>query len=150
MAYSGKYCPVNKDKYKGDWRKIKWRSRWEYKVLKHLDANPHVKWYSYETVIIPYKSTADGGKTRRYYMDFIVHYDNGLTALIEVKPYHETVMPSAPTKLTESAKMKFSKKAYTYQVNIDKWKTAEALCKDKGWKFFIVTEKNCGRMGLKF
>jgi len=92
MAYSGKFCPVNKDKYKGDWKKIKWRSRWEYKFLKHLDANPHVKWYSYETVIIPYKSTADGGKMRRYYMDFIVHYDNGLTCLVEIKPHHETVI----------------------------------------------------------
>jgi len=150
MAYSGKYCPTNKEKYKGDWRKIKWRSKWEYKFLKHLDANPHVKWYSYETVVIPYKSTADGGKMRRYFMDFIVHYDNGMTALVEIKPFHETVQPNAPTILSERAKNNFAKKAYTYQVNQDKWKTAQAFCKDKGWKFFILTEKNCKMLGLSF
>ena len=150
MAYSGKYCPTNKEKYKGDWRKIKWRSKWEYKFLKHLDANPHVKWYSYETVVIPYKSTADGGKMRRYFMDFIVHYDNGMTALVEIKPFHETVQPNAPTILSERSKNNFAKKAYTYQVNQDKWKTAQAYCKDKGWKFFILTEKNCKMLGLSF
>ncbi len=150
MAYSGKYCPTNKEKYRGDWRKIKWRSKWEYTFLKHLDANPHVVWYSYETVIIPYKSTADGGKTRRYYMDFIVHYDNGLTCLLEVKPDKETKEPSKPKRLTEKTKTNYAKQAYTYQVNLDKWKTAEAYCRDKGWKFFILTEKNCKQLGLKF
>ncbi|AHY25131.1 putative head completion protein [Pectobacterium bacteriophage PM2] len=29
MAYSGKFIPVNKEKYKGDWRKITYRSSWE-------------------------------------------------------------------------------------------------------------------------
>ena len=150
MAYSGRFCPKNKEKYRGDWKKIKWRSMWEKKLLVHLDNNPHVKWYSYETVVIPYKSSADGGKQRRYYMDFIVHYNNGMTALIEVKPHHETIQPSVPKRLTEKAKTKYSKTAYTYRVNQDKWKAAEAFCKSKGWKFFILTEKNCSRLGLKF
>ena len=150
MAYSGKFCPKNKEKYRGDWKKIHWKSLWEKKVLMHLDLNPHVVWYSYETIVIPYKSSADKGKSRRYYMDFIVHYDNGLTCLIEVKPYHETLAPSVPTILTERAKVKYSKQAYTYTVNQDKWKAANAFCKKKGWRFFLLTEKNAPKLGLKF
>lgn len=150
MAYSGKFTPTNKHKYKGDWTKIKWRSSWEYTLLKHLDKNPHVLKYSYETVIIPYRSMADKGKQRRYYMDFFVVYDNGLTCLIEVKPANETMKPKVPKLLTEKAKMQFSKKAYTYQVNSDKWNAARKYCQLKGWKFFLLTEKNCGQLGLKF
>jgi len=150
MAYSGKFCPKNKEKYQGDWRKITWRSRWEHNLLKHLDTNPHVVKYGYENIIIPYRSKADKGKMRRYYMDFMVQYDNGLTCLIEVKPHIETISPNVPKRLTEKAKMNYNKKAYTYQVNQDKWEAAAQYCAKKGWKFFILTEKNCNKIGVKF
>ena len=150
MAYSGKFCPVNKDKYKGDWRKIKWRSSWEFTLLKHLDNNPLVANYSYETITIPYRSIADHGKSRKYIMDFYVKYKNGLECLIEVKPDMETKKPTVPKVLSEKKKMQFSKKAYTYQVNQDKWQAANVYCQKRGWKFFILTEKNCHKLGISF
>ena len=150
MAYSGKFCPINKNKYIGDWKKITWRSSWEYTFLKHLDANPNVVKYSYETVIIPYISTADHGKKRRYYMDFYVKYNNGLECLVEVKPHNETMRPKPPKLLTEKRKTAYSKKAYTYQVNQDKWDTARRYCTKRNWKFFILTEKNASALGLSF
>jgi hypothetical protein len=32
----------------------------------------------------------------------------------------------------------------TWGVNEAKWKAADAYCKDRGWKFVVVTEKDLG------
>lgn len=141
MAYKGKFHPQNKEKYKGNWRKITYRSLWENHVMKWCDRNPNVKFWSSEEVVIPYTSTADKNKKRRYFMDFYVEMVNGKKFLFEVKPKKETVPPKVPSRLTSKAKERFLKEDYTWKVNNDKWKAAQKLCKKRDWIFKIVTEE---------
>lgn len=141
MAYKGKFTPENKEKYKGNWRKITYRSLWEKHIMKWCDRNPMVKAWSSEEVVIPYVSKADKGKRRRYFMDFYVEMANGKKFLFEVKPQKETKPPKIPSRLTTKAKERFMKEDYTWKVNNDKWEAAQKLCKKRDWIFKIVSEK---------
>lgn len=114
-------------------------------VMKWLDHNPHVKRWNSECVVIPYFSNADG-KRRRYFMDFYVEMDNGVTYLWEVKPMKETLPPPKPANNNVHNKKKFVDALYVYSVNIDKWKAANAACKAKGWEFKIITEDTLKRV----
>ncbi|AKA61997.1 head completion protein [Proteus phage vB_PmiM_Pm5461] len=148
MAYKGKFLPVNKDKYKGDWRKITYRSSWEHFFMKWLDNNSDVVSWSSETVIIPYFSNADG-KKRRYFMDFWAKFKSGQEFLFEVKPFKETQPPRPPANVTVKAKKRFMEEMYTYQVNSDKWKAAKKLADKMNLQFKIVTESSLKTMGWK-
>lgn len=148
MSYKGTYQPVNKEKYKGDWTKITYRSSWEAFLMKWCDVNPAVKRWNSEEVVIPYFSNADG-KKRRYFMDFYVEMHDGNVYLLEVKPEKETRPPQKPTRNTAKAKQTFAQELYTYCVNIDKWKAASKLCEQRNWTFRIVTEKSLKKLGWK-
>ena len=141
QTYKGSFVPENIQKYKGDPRKLTYRSSWERYVMKWLDKNPHVKRWNSECIVIPYFCNADG-KRRRYYMDFYVEMENGTTYLWEVKPLKETMPPPKPVNNNVHNKKKFIDALYTYTVNIDKWKAANELCRQKGWQFKIVTEES--------
>ncbi|ADM80172.1 head completion-like protein [Aeromonas phage phiAS5] len=147
-TYKGKYTPEDKAKYRGDASKITYRSSWELFIMRMLDKNPEVKWWSSEETVIPYFSNADG-KKRRYFMDFTVCWKNGSISLWEVKPRKETVAPIPPTRNTAAAKKRFMNEIYTYQVNLDKWQTASKICDQKGWRFNIITEDTLKRLGFK-
>lgn len=148
MAYKGTYQPVNKEKYKGDWSKITYRSSWEGFLMKWCDTNPNVKRWNSEEVVIPYFSNADG-KKRRYFMDFYVEMQDGSVYLLEVKPKKETQPPRKPVRNTAKAKQTFASELYTYTVNIDKWKAASKLCEQRNWTFRIVTEDSLKKLGWK-
>jgi hypothetical protein len=77
----------------------KYRSGWELSYMKHLDADPHVIYYSYENVKIDYVSNAKTGRTRTYFPDFLVEYDNGEFYLDEVKPRNKLDRPTVKRKL---------------------------------------------------
>jgi len=145
QTYKGSFMPQNLQKYKGDPRKITYRSSWERYIMGWLDKNPHVKRWNSEEVVIPYFCNADG-KRRRYFMDFYVEMDNGITYLWEVKPMKETLPPPKPVNNNVHNKKKFIDAIYTYSVNIDKWKAANAACKLKGWEFKIITEDTLKRV----
>ncbi|MBF84643.1 MAG: hypothetical protein CL489_09225 [Acidobacteria bacterium] len=140
MAYKGKFRPTNIGKYKGNWKKIQYRSLWELHIMKWCDRNNDVIKWSSEEVVIPYYSSQDN-KKRRYFMDFYVKMRNGNEFLFEVKPEKETHKPKKPSRMTTKAKERFIKEDYTWKVNNDKWKTAHKLCEKRGWKFKIITEK---------
>lgn len=144
-TYKGSFMPQNLAKYKGDPRKITYRSSWEKYIMGWLDRNPHVKRWNSEEVVIPYFCNADG-KKRRYFMDFYVEMDDGTTYLWEVKPMKETLPPPKPVNNNVHNKKKFVDAIYTYSVNIDKWKAANAACKQKGWHFKIITEDTLKRV----
>lgn len=148
MAYKGKYFVKNKAKYRGDSSNVTYRSSWEKFIMELLDNNNDVRWWSSETTIIPYMSTADG-KKRRYFMDFTIQWNSGDLMLWEVKPAKETHPPVPPANMTGKSKTRFMHDAYTWQVNYDKWQTTAKLCEDKGWKFKIVTEHTLKKMGMK-
>lgn len=139
MAYSGKFLPKNKQKYRGKVEDIVYRSLWERHVMEHLDKNENVKWWSSETTIIPYTSAADGGR-HRYFMDFTVCYLDESIHLWEVKPKKQTQPPVKPKKLTATTKTRFEGEVHTWATNLSKWKAAKDLCDKKGWTFKILTE----------
>ena len=148
MAYSGSFLPTNLQKYKGNFRKIKYRSSWEQWFMRWLDVNPAVHKWNSEEAVIPYFCNAEG-KKRRYYMDFWVQFEDGRQFFIEIKPKKETVPPAKPTKFTTAAKKRFINEMYTYSVNQDKWMAAQKLSEAMGIEFRIVTEVSLKKLGWK-
>jgi hypothetical protein len=142
MSYKGWFRPKNPNKYKGNANNIVYRSNWELQVMKQLDANPNVLWWASEELPIPYVSPVDN-KVHRYFPDFIVRTKrkdgSEQTTIIEVKPYKQTIEPTRKRKTRT-----YLNEVVTYAVNVEKWKAAELFCKEHGWKFQIITEKELG------
>ena len=142
MPYSGKFIPKNPKKYNGDPKNIIYRSTWEVRVMKYLDEHPNVLWWASEELHVPYLSPVDN-KLHRYFPDFIVKAKDKTgtikTLMLEVKPEKQTKMPTQ-TKKTK----KYLEEAVTFAVNQAKWKAADLFCKEHGWQFKIITEKELG------
>ncbi len=143
MAYSGKFSPKNTNKYLGDPTNIWYRSLWERRVMVYLDENSSVVEWSNEEIVIPYLSPVDN-RLHRYFPDFFVRLRNkqGLieSTIIEVKPASQT----KPPKPQKRATRRYITEVMTWGVNEAKWKAADEYCKDRGWKFVVVTEKDLG------
>lgn len=142
MPYSGIFTPKNKNKYNGDSSNIIYRSSWELRVMKYLDEQPNVIWWSSEELPIPYRNPIDQ-KIHRYFPDFVVKTkrkdDSVMTYILEVKPEAQTKMPVRKRKT-----QKFINEAATYAINQEKWKAADIFCKEHGWQFKVITEKDLG------
>ena len=135
----GFYRPMFPEKYDGDPTGIVYRSSWEYKFMGWLDrSNACIRWSSEET-IIPYRSPVDG-KIHRYFVDFKItlRQSDGSTKtyLIEVKPYAQTLPPK-----NRKNKIALMEAVATYQVNQAKWAAATEYCRQNGWEFKTITEK---------
>ena len=141
MSYKGWFKPKNPKKYNGDPNNIVYRSSWELRVMKYLDEHPSVIWWASEELPIPYKSPIDQ-KVHRYFPDFIARvkqFDKETTIVLEVKPYKQTQKPVQKRKTK-----KFLQEAVAYAVNQEKWRAADLFCKEHGWKFKLITEKELG------
>jgi len=142
MSYKGKFTPQNPQKYAGDATNIIWRSTWERKVMDWLDQSESVVYWSSEELAIKYFNPVDN-KIHRYFPDFIVKVKkkNGtvMTHVVEVKPEYQTKQP-----VRKRQTQKFINEYITYTINQSKWKAATEFCKDRGWEFRILTEKNLG------
>jgi len=142
MAYKGKYIPKNPEKYKGNSDNIIWRSTWEARVMKQLDENPNVLWWGSEELFIRYYNPIDN-KIHRYFPDFVVKVkrkdETVMTYLLEVKPEAQTKPPKQKRKTK-----RFLEESKTYVINQSKWKAATEFCKDHGWQFKVLTEKDLG------
>ena len=139
----GYFKPQRPEKYNGDPTNIIYRSSWEKRCMIYFDRNPNVlKWES-EEFFIPYKSKIDG-RMHRYFPDFKIKVKNtqGIieTILIEVKPFYQTQEPKKKSRVTKQ----YINEVKTYGINISKWEAAESYCKDRNWKFMILTEKELG------
>lgn len=139
MSYKGFFRPKNPEKYIGDVNNIIWRSLWERKFLNYCDLNQNILEYSSEEISIPYLDPSTN-RIKRYFPDVymkVKDVDGNIKKyLIEIKPKRQTV-PPAPRKKTKS----YITEVYTYQKNKAKWKAAEEFCKDNGWEFKLITEK---------
>lgn len=135
MRYRGKYRVSNPRKYKGDARNVVYRSSWEYKFMEWCDSHPSVEEWASEEIIIPYISPVDG-KRHRYFPDFYVKVGNK-KYIAEVKPSYQTKEPKTQKRNTK----KYISEVMTYAVNQAKFKAADEFCKDHGWEFMVVTEK---------
>ena len=140
MTYSGRYIPVNRDKYKGNPLKIFYRSLWERRLMDYCDRNQKVVEWGSEEIAIPYVSPLDQ-KIHRYFPDFYmkVRQRSGAVKkfIIEVKPNGQLKShPKTPKKRTR----KWLNEVQTYAVNMAKFKSATNYCKDNGFEFKILTE----------
>ena len=142
MSYKGTFLPKNPSKYNGNSKNIIYRSNWELRVMKYFDDHPNVIWWASEELPIPYVSPVDN-KTHRYFPDFIVKMrlkDGKVTTyILEVKPLAQTKMPVQKRKT-----QRFIQEAATYAVNQEKWRAADIFCREHGWQFQIITEKELG------
>jgi hypothetical protein len=142
MTYKGWFNPKNPSKYKGDSKNVIYRSSWELKVMKWLDENPSVLWWASEELVIKYRSPVDQ-KIHRYFPDFVVRLrqkdGKENTVVIEIKPYKQTMMPVQKRKTK-----KFLQEVATYAINQEKWRAADLFCKEHGWQFKVLTEKDLG------
>ena len=140
MAHRGKFVPKNKKKYRGDWRKITYRSSWELKFMVYADNNAKILKWNSEEVIIPYMCRTDG-RMHKYYMDFWVRIidKQGFIKdkLIEVKPYDQT---RKPIYKKGTSKKNYQKRLWTYAKNISKWEATQKWVKDRNMEFHILTE----------
>ena len=142
MSYKGWFTPKNPKKYKGDPANIVYRSSWELRVMKYLDENKNVVWWASEELPIPYRSPIDQ-QMHRYFPDFVarIRQINGkeTTMVLEVKPERQTQKP-----VQKRQTKKFLQEAATYAINQEKWRAADLFCKEHGWQFKIITEKDLG------
>jgi hypothetical protein len=148
-AKKGLYKPQNPEKYRGDPNKIIYRSLWELKVMRRLDTNPQVVWWSSERVAVRYLDKTTG-QTRNYYPDFLygrrrLADDPVVTVMAEVKPSKESPdhVP-APVRRKGQSEVRYLREALTWAKNLCKWNAAKAYCAKKGWDFIVLTEKELG------
>jgi len=78
--------------------KVFYRSSYELKAFRLLDDNDDVLSYNVEPFIIVYKDRF--GDTRRYRPDILVYWQDGYTALVEVKAAWRLDIPKVLEKLT--------------------------------------------------
>jgi hypothetical protein len=142
MSYKGRFLPQNPQKYAGDANNIIWRSTWEKRVMEWLDRSENVVYWASEELVIKYYSPIDN-KIHRYFPDFTVKIKKKdgtvMTHVLEVKPEYQTKQPVMKRKTK-----RFLEEQVTYIVNQSKWKAATEFCKDRGWVFQILTEKDLG------
>jgi hypothetical protein len=142
MPYRGKFLPKNPLKYAGDATNIIWRSTWERRVMEWLDKSENVIYWASEELVIRYYNPLDN-KIHRYFPDFIVKIKRKdgtvMTHVIEVKPEYQTKQPTQKRKTK-----RFLEEQTTYIINQSKWKAATEFCKDRGWIFQVLTEKDLG------
>ena len=107
------------------------------------DIKPHIVAWDYECLQIPYMCSID--KTQhRYIIDFLIDVDekrdgNLTRYLIEVKPLSQILPPDIKKCRTKKS---YNEKLYVYTINRDKRLAAEAVCRQKGWKYKVITEKD--------
>tara|TARA_B100001094_G_scaffold26891_1_gene22445 strand:- start:3109 stop:3543 length:435 start_codon:yes stop_codon:yes gene_type:complete len=143
MSYKGKFRPKNHKKYMGDFREVIYRSSWELKFMQYCDTNRSIVKWSSEEIVIPYRSPVDN-RMHRYFPDFYVKYKdikgNYQEKVIEIKPAKQVKEPKVQKRRTK----KYVTEVFTYATNRAKWEAAEDFCKDRRWKFQILTEKELG------
>jgi len=150
LAYRGRFRPKNPDKYKGDPTKIIYRSSWEAKFFRYIDAHPDIIWWASEEIVVPYLSPIDG-RMHRYFPDVVLKKKTPSgemeTIMIEIKPKKQTAPPDIAKKnATKTGRIsrRYLNEVKTYGVNEAKWKYARQYCAERGWKFALFTEAELG------
>lgn len=137
----GRYRLRNPQKYRGNARRVFYRSSWELSFHKFLDNNPNVLEWSSEEIPISYIKPTDG-RVHKYYPDYWVKYQTKnkkiIQEIIELKPLKQTRPPSKRGKKPKTQIYEST----MYHINKAKWRAAQAYCKKKGIQFRILTERS--------
>lgn len=139
MYHKRLFKPIFPEKYSGDPTNIIMRSSWETMFANWCDKNPSIVRWSSEETIVPYRCPTDG-KIHRYFVDFKITVREGKTFLVEVKPAKQTLPPVYPGRQTQ----RYLTESMLFIKNQAKWEAARNYCKDRGWEFKIITEKELG------
>ena len=139
----GKYNVKNKEKYVGNLHECHYRSSWELRYMKYLDARPNVLEWGSENIVIPYYNPVEK-KTRRYFVDFYVKVISKSGQIkkyiIEIKPHSQCLPPKKPKRITN----KYRNALKAYVRNQCKWKAAKKYAEKRDWEFIVLTEKELG------
>jgi hypothetical protein len=112
----------------------RYRSSWELKFMRVLDAHPNIVAWASESHRIPYINPLTR-KSTVYVPDFFMIYEdkNGTrkAEFIEIKPAGQ-ILGAARSPQQKAAAV----------VNEAKWSAARAWGEKKGYKFIILTEKH--------
>lgn len=134
LKYPEKYSGLGTPKY---------RSSWEFSVMKMCDENPAIQNWASESVKIPYRDPLTGRQTV-YVPDFLVFYidknHKKHGELWEVKPKNQTLKESVGKNPYNQAQ---------YVRNMAKWAAASNWCKNNGIKFRILNETDLYYYGSK-
>jgi hypothetical protein len=135
---NGKYQVLNPSKYVGK-SAPQFRSSWEATFMRFLDNDPNILQWASESIAIPYRNPLTG-KVHNYIPDFFITYlgpgGQVVAEIVEIKPMKQTVL--------EGKKIK-QKDAMVVAVNHAKWASCRAYCKQNGFNFRIVTERDLYR-----
>jgi hypothetical protein len=136
----GTYALKNPEKYMG-LGNPRYRSSWEFAVMKMCDENSAIHQWASESVKIPYRDPLTG-KATVYVPDFLVVFEDKKrqrrTELWEIKPVNQTLRE-------EVGKNKYNQAQYVK--NIVKWQAASNWCKQNGVHFRIITERDLFHTG---
>ena len=113
-----------KDKYMNQQLFPEYRSSWELAFYKYCESSDLVEKWATESISIPYINPKDG-QQHRYFPDVFMQTKNG-KFVIEIKPGNQTGNP----------------------INKSKWEAADRWCKEHGYKFVVVTEKELKKWGI--
>ena len=113
---------------------VMYQSGLELQFIRYCESMSHIKHWANEPFSIKYVSRLDNN-VHEYFPDFIRENTNGRRALIETKPWSQTVKPGMNDSL-------WAKKAWVQ--NCDKWRAAKEWCKQHDMDFVLVTEKFFG------
>jgi hypothetical protein len=111
--------------------------------MKYLDENINIVWWGSEELFIPYRSPVDK-KMHRYFPDFIVKTQKKDGTVMTYmfwrsNPKSQTKQPNQKRKTK-----RFLQESITYAINQEKWKAADIFCRERGWQFKILTERDLG------
>lgn len=136
----GTYALKNPEKYMG-LGNPRYRSSWEFAVMKMCDENSAIHQWASESIKIPYRDPLTG-KATVYVPDFLVVFEDKKrqrrTELWEIKPVNQTLRE-------EVGKNKYNQAQYVK--NMVKWQAASNWCKQNGVHFRIITERDLFHTG---
>ena len=138
----GNFKLKNPEKYVGN-GVPRYRSSWEFAVMKMCDENPGIQQWASESIKIPYRDPLTGKHTV-YVPDFLVMYTDKNqkkhAELWEIKPRSQAVLEAVGKNKHNQAH---------YVKNMAKWEVARAWSKNHGMAFRVLTEQDIFHMGSK-
>lgn len=138
----GIYKLKNPEKYVG-LGTPKYRSSWEFAVMKMCDENPGILQWASESIKIPYRDPLTGRHTI-YIPDFLVVYmdknQKQHAEVWEIKPRSQTVLEAV-------GKNKYNQAHYIK--NMAKWQVARQWCSKNKLMFRVINETDIFHIGGK-
>jgi hypothetical protein len=121
----------------------RYRSSWEFAVMKMCDENPGIQQWASESIKIPYRDPLTGKHTVYVPDFFVVYTDNKQqkhAEVWEIKPQNQSVLESV-------GKNKYNQAHYIK--NMAKWQVARQWCKKNSLAFRVISEADIFHMGGK-